>query len=169
MAIVLGVSFFYLNRIRSFCRQTFIISSTAFTFVIIGFGYFLVELRFRTVQQRIEQNLTAIELTLTHPFSGVGWQLIYPRYLDHVIHNTVLNYFASGGIVVGILFLLIIVYPLFIGLRGLIFKSNDQLYILTFLSMLVVIIIELMLYKSTPNIYLFVISGMICVAVNRQQ
>jgi hypothetical protein len=164
MAIILGVSFYYLVCVRSFRRETYFLLSILCIFVFAGLGYFFATLRLRTVLQRIEQNLTAIELTLNNPYSGVGWQEIFPQYLSHVIHNTVLNYFAAGGIAVGILFLFTSAYPLSTGLRALISRGGDYIYTPLFVSMWFVTMTELMLYKSTPNIYLFVIGMMICIA-----
>lgn len=164
IALLLGISLFYIDFSRPFRRRTFVFFSTFVAPLLIGIGVFIASLRSRTVFQRVEQNLAALDLTFSHPLTGVGWQNIFPNYLSHVIHNTPLNYFASSGLVVGLVFLLVYLYPLFTGVRGLLNKTGNQDYTRVFLSMWVIVATELILYKSTPNIYLFLIGMMVCIA-----
>lgn len=169
LALIIGASFFYSYKLHSLSRRVYTLFVMFLMLLLVGVVYIVASWRWRTVLQRIEQNLAAVELTLSYPLTGVGWQHIFPRYLNHVIHNTPLNYFASGGIILGMTFMIVFLYPFLIGIRGLITKSGSQELIRTFVSMWFVIIIELMLYKSTPSIYLLIIGMMICTAATKRR
>ncbi|KZX49230.1 hypothetical protein AV929_11825 [Haloarcula sp. K1] len=66
------------------------------------------------------------------------------------------------------MFILTMAYPAFTGVRMLLSGNGDQRTILTMLSLWAVVITELMFYKSTPNVYLFVIGITTCLATFRE-
>jgi len=163
MALLIGVSVYYSYKLRVLGRRAFVVLSAIVAMLLAVIGYKLASLRFRTVYQRLNQNQASIELTLDHPLTGVGWQEVFPMYLDKVIHNTPLNYFAASGLAGGFIFLLAVLYPASMAFRSLLNHSSDQKKIIVVLiSMWAIIVTELMFYKSTPNIYLFVIGISMC-------
>jgi len=158
MAVLIGVLVYYTYNLRVLGRKAFVVLSAALATLLAAVGYRLASLRFRTVYQRLNQNRVAIELTLDQPLTGVGWQKVFPTYLDKVIHNTPLNYFVSSGLFGGFIFLFALLYPALFSLRMLLNHPRYPMKIITMMALWAVIVTELMFYKSTPSIYLFVIS-----------
>ncbi len=135
MALLIGATVFYSYNLLVLGRKAFLLLSASLTTGLVAVGYTLASLRFKTVFQRLNQNRAAIDLALDHPLTGVGWQEVFPVYLDKVIHNTPLNYFAASGIPTGFMFILTMAYPAFTGVRMLLSGNGDQRTILTMLSL----------------------------------
>jgi hypothetical protein len=168
LALILGTSFFYKYKLRQFSHRIIAIYFTSFIIFFTSSVYYLAIQRTKTVFQRFEQSRKAVELTLSNPISGVGWEYIFPNELSHVIHNTPLNYFAASGVFTGIFYILILLYPLIISARSAIQTSDHRRLTSVFVSIYILISVELMLYKSTPNFYLFIFGITICIAVTKK-
>jgi len=124
-------------------------------------GVLLAQQRLRTVFGRLSQLRAAYDIFQSNLLFGIGWGNFFPEYFTHVIHFTPANYFISGGVVVGVLFLIVLSYPLVISLRW-VNHTRNQHAVAVLSAMYVAVVIELMFYKSTPNVHLLVIGGFIC-------
>jgi hypothetical protein len=124
-------------------------------------GILLARQRLQTASGRLSQLRAAYDVFQSNWFSGIGWGNFFPEYFTHVIHFTPANYFISGGVVAGVLFVIVLSYPLVISLRSVIHTCNHYA-VIVLTAMYVAVVIELMFYKSTPNVHLLVIGGFIC-------
>jgi hypothetical protein len=127
----------------------------------------LAALRMNTVTGRLRQTELALELTREFPL-GIGWNTYYGTYSEKVLHNTPLNYFLSGGLALGLSYLAIFFFPVIVVLRLLRDRfARPRWDVHVFLAMYAVIVAELLLFKSTPNVHLLAITFLLCDAASR--
>lgn len=129
--------------------------------LIAALGVLLARQRLQTAFGRLSQLHAAYDVFQSNWLFGIGWGNFFPEYYTHVIHFTPANYFISGGVIVGVFFLIVLSYPLVISIRSVI-NIRNHYAVIVLSAMYVAVVIELMFYKSTPNVHLLVIGGLIC-------
>jgi len=169
MAVLIGMTVLLFYELYQSSKKTFLLAILASPVLLSIIGYLTASWRFRTFYQRIEQSRLALELAASYPFTGVGWQRIFPQYIDKVIHNTPAQYFAAGGFPVGLAFLLTIFYPTFVIIRSILLGPRNPKFLFTFTGMWAVILTELFFYKSTPSVFLFVVGMVVCYSAGTEK
>ena len=162
-ALVIGILPFLLYKLKVITRR-----SATFAVIVIGlavtsifFSLILISFRTPTVISRIEQIVIAIDIIVSHPFSGIGWNEFFPTYYDKILHNTPLNYFVSNGLFSGLLFLGTILLPIFAYIRFLLSPFNAdpfQWFQHTSFGIFSVVLVERLLAKGTPSVQLLIAS-----------
>lgn len=133
-----------------------------FTIVAIIMTY---QTRPRTLHLRTEQFYRVFEISLEHPFSGIGWNIWHPNYDSLVIHNAFLNYLAAAGYIPFLLYIAIFVYVIahFFSHKRKIGNKHDAVTFSVLFSIFAATVFEISLFKSTPS-SAFAVSGLLLVS-----